>query len=125
MRSEKPLDGGPCGHEVFGEHWKRCLADDDQQPKSGAQDGTAFVGAPADAAVMGDRDPATIGDTRYPLFVGDQMVKMVVVKLYLETGCTQDTGKLLPEVPVREEDRRLLRATRRARKPRPRSPLPR
>ncbi len=108
---------------MLGERGKRCLPDDYQETKSGTQDGVALVRAPSYAPVMRDRDPAAIGDDRYPLLVANAVGKVVVVDLDDESRRAQDAGKELPEVAIREEYRRRFGATQRARRSRPRSPL--
>lgn len=125
MRAKKPLDLRLRRDKVAGEQRERRLPYDDEKPQTRIEHDPAFVRPPANAPIVRDRNPSPLSNRRHPLLVSRVVREMIVVQLDPQSGSTQNTGELFPQVAVRKEDRFSVEAKRRARRRRPRSLRPR
>lgn len=125
VREKEPLNPRSRRDKVLGEHRKRRLPYDDEKPQARIEHHITFVRPPANAPIVRNCDPSPLGDRRHPRFVSRVVREVIVMQLDFEAGGMENTGELLPQVAVREEDRLSVEVRRRARRPRPRSLRPR
>ncbi len=68
-------------------------------------DGVALVRFVADAAIVGERDPAALTNSLQPHFVGRVRRKVIRVSLDRQTGRPENLGKALTEIAIGEIDK--------------------
>ena len=104
VAGKKILDARQRRHERLGKVRKRRRADDHQQADVVPHHRVAFVRLVADAAVVGQRDPAALADRRQPVLVSRIVGKVIGVPLDCQATCPENLAEPLPEVAVGEID---------------------
>jgi len=104
MICEELLDPRDRCHEGLRQVWKRRVTDDDQQCNAVPHDRIAFVRLVADAAIVGERDPATLANLRQPNFIRCVRRKMIGVPLDGQPSCFENLTESFAEVAVRKID---------------------
>ena len=82
----------------------RLPADQNEDPPAGAHYEIDFLGSISLPVVPGDRNPAALGDDRYPLYVGRERLEMIVMNLDGQASPTEGLGNGSTSVPIGKED---------------------
>jgi len=93
-------------HECTGKIRKGHSANDHQQANAVPDNGVAFVRLVANAAIMGERDPATLADLRQPCVIGCIRREVIRMPFNCQTVQPENLAEPFAEIAVREIDER-------------------
>lgn len=104
MFDEKAFNARKSGHKSASEIRKRRLSHNDQQRDAMSHNRIAFVRLVSNALIVSYRDPTARTHALQPNRVWRPGGEMIRVPLDIESTCSEDLRKALPEIAVREVD---------------------